>query len=62
MQTPLVSGLEALTNAILGIIVSQVLTVWLFGVSPNRAWKMTAVFFMASTLRAYLIRRGFNLF
>ncbi len=62
MQTPLMSGVEALTNAILGIVVSQWLTINIFGIAPRRAWKMTAVFFMASTLRAYLIRRGFNLF
>ena len=51
---------EALTNAALGLAVSLLLT-WLWlGFSPAQSVGITAVFFMASTARAYAIRKVFR--
>jgi len=51
---------EALTNAAIGLIVSMLLT-WLWlGFTPIQSAGITAVFFIASTVRSFIIRRCFR--
>ena len=53
-------ALEAFTNASLGLIVSVLLT-WLWlGFTPVQSVGITAVFFIASTARAYGLRKLFR--
>ena len=66
MQSKQHSISEAITNTIAGIAISILLIRFvlpLFGVVIT--WEQniitTAVFFVASTLRSYLVRRAFNL-
>jgi len=51
---------EALTNAAIGLLVSLLLT-WLWlGFTPIQSAGITAVFFIASTVRSFIIRRCFR--
>ena len=51
---------EALTNAAIGLLVSLLLT-WLWlGFTPIQSAGITAVFFIASTVRGFIIRRCFR--
>ena len=51
---------EALTNAGIGLLVSLLLT-WLWlGFTPIQSAGITAVFFIASTVRSFIIRRCFR--
>lgn len=51
---------EALANAVFGVAVSWSLTWLVLGYSPEEAMGVTAMFFVASTLRAYVLRRIFR--
>lgn len=51
---------EALSNAAIGLLVSLLLT-WLWlGFTPIQSAGITAVFFIVSTVRSYIIRRCFR--
>ena len=61
------SILESITNVVLGLIISFVLQLVLYPildipVTINQNLIITFVFFVASFLRGYLIRRFFNKF
>lgn len=65
MQTKRKSLIEAVTNTVTGLLTSffiQLIIYPLMGipVSLNQNIIITAVFFVASILRGYLIRRIFN--
>ncbi len=53
------TALEALCNAVIGLVVSFALTIAIFHVTPLQSAGVTAIFFVASFVRAYLIRRVF---
>lgn len=61
MQSRKHSHAEAATNVIVGGVVSWLLTIWIFGVTPHFALMATVVYAVASYLRSYFIRRLFNL-
>ncbi len=54
------SALEALCNAVIGLVVSFALTIAIFHVTPLQSAGVTAIFFVASFVRAYVIRRVFK--
>ncbi len=55
-----VSALEALVNAVIGLVVSWLVT-WLWlGFNPVQSVQITAAFFGLSFARAYVIRRIFR--
>lgn len=54
------TALEALTNASIGLLVSWVLTLTVLGYSPAQSAGITAMFFVASFTRAFLIREFFR--
>lgn len=54
------SALEALVNAVIGLVVSWTLTLTVLGYSPAQALWVTLMFFAASFLRAWIIRRAFK--
>lgn len=54
------SALEALVNAAIGLVVSWTLTLTVLGYSPVQSAGITAMFFCASFLRAWVIRRAFK--
>ena len=51
---------EALTNATIGLCVSWALTVFALGYTPAQGMAVTAMFFVASTARAWAIRKLFR--
>ncbi len=54
------TALEALCNAVIGLVASWLVT-WLWlGFNPVQSAKITAVFFGISFARAYVIRRIFR--
>ena len=53
------SALEALVNAAIGLVVSWTLTAFVLGYTPTQAIGVTLLFFTASFVRAYLLRRLF---
>lgn len=56
----MMDAIEAITNSTLGLIVSVLLT-WLWlGFTPVQSIAITAVFFIASTVRSYGVRRFFR--
>jgi hypothetical protein len=64
-QTRLMSLMEANTNAVIGLVVSWMFTVWglpLFGIYPSliQATGITACYFCLSVGRSYVLRRGFE--
>ena len=65
MQSKRHSTIESLTNVIVGLLVSFVIQLTLFPalgmhVSTNKHLLITFVFFVASFVRGYVIRRMFN--
>lgn len=54
------AAIEALTNAIIGLVVSWVLTLTVLGYSPAQSAAVTAMFFAASFTRAWIIREIFR--
>lgn len=54
------SALEALTNACIGMVVSWSLTWAVLGFTPVQSVAITALFFVASFLRAWAIREAFR--
>ena len=53
-------AIEALMNATVGLVVSWVLSWAWFGFTPLQAAHVTAVFFLASFARAWIIRAAFR--
>lgn len=65
MQTKRMSFVESETNAVVGLVISWAFTYWglpLFGLepSPYEATQITAVYFVLSVVRSYILRRIFN--
>jgi len=54
------SAAEALCNAAVGFAVSWALTVLVLGYSPANGLAVTAMFFVASFARAFIIREVFR--
>ena len=54
------SALEALCNAIIGLVVSWTLTAFVLGYTPAQAIGVTLLFFCASFLRSWAIREAFK--
>jgi hypothetical protein len=59
------SLLEAITNVIAGLLISFLIQLWIYPllnipVSLKQNIFITAVFFIASFIRGYIIRRIFN--
>ena len=54
------SALEALCNAIIGLVVSWTLTAFVLGYTPAQAIGVTLMFFCASFLRSWAIREAFK--
>jgi hypothetical protein len=55
-----VNALEALCNAVIGLVVSWLLTTLWLGFSPSQSAGITAVFFGVSFARAWVIRELFR--
>jgi hypothetical protein len=53
-------NLEVLTNMVAGALINYALTMLIFGVSAQFALGTTVVFFIASYIRSYTIRRMFR--
>ena len=53
---------EALTNAAIGFIVSWLATLFVLGYSPGHSLLVTAMFFVLSFARAYILRIAFSRF
>jgi len=51
-----VSALEALTNAVIGLLVSWVATWLVLGYTPAQSIAVSAMFFGLSFIRAYVLR------
>jgi hypothetical protein len=54
------SAAEAMCNATIGFAVSWALTVLVLGYSPSNGLAVTAMFFVASFARAFIIREAFR--
>lgn len=54
------SALEALVNATIGLLVSWTLTHFVLGYTAAQSVGVTLMFFAASFLRAWIIRRAFK--
>lgn len=54
------SALEALCNAVIGLAVSWTLTVAVLGYTPAQGAAVTAMFFVASFARSYVLRLLFR--
>lgn len=54
------SALEALTNALVGLVVSWAATFYVLGFSPTHSAAITAMFFGLSFVRAFIIRELFR--
>jgi hypothetical protein len=57
--------IESITNVVFGLIVSFLIQLWIYpalniSVSLNQNIIITIVFFIASFIRGYIIRRIFN--
>lgn len=55
-----VSALEALANAIIGLLVSWSATLFVLGYTPAQSAAITAMFFGLSFTRAWVIREVFR--
>lgn len=56
----MISATEALLNAAIGLIVSMALTHYWLGFPAMQSATITAVFFAASFVRAWIIREAFR--
>lgn len=54
------SALEAFVNAAIGLVVSWTLTLTVLGYSPVQSAGVVAMFFVASFLRNWAVRRAFK--
>lgn len=54
------SALEALCNAVIGLVVSWTLTLLVLGYSPGQSALVTLMFFVASFARSWAIREAFR--
>jgi hypothetical protein len=53
-------AIEALTNAVIGLVVSWAATFFVLGYSPAQSAAITAMFFALSFTRAWAIRAAFR--
>jgi hypothetical protein len=53
-------GLEALANAVIGLLVSWAATFFVLGYSASGSLAVTLMFFALSFTRAYILRRAFR--
>ncbi len=53
-------AIEALTNAVVGLLVSWAATFFVLGYTPGQSAAITAMFFALSFLRAWAIRAVFR--
>lgn len=65
MQTKKHSTIESLVNTITGLITSFLIQIWIYPflgikVNLNQNLFITLIFFIASFLRGYIVRRIFN--
>lgn len=56
----MIDATEALTNAVIGLLVSWTLTLTVLGYSPAQSAAITAMFFVASFARSWAIRAIFR--
>lgn len=66
-QTKKQSSIESLVNTVIGLITSFLIQIWIYPflgieVNLNQNLFITFIFFVASFLRGYLVRRMFNRF
>jgi hypothetical protein len=54
------SALEALTNAAVGLVISWCATFFVLGYSPAGSAAVTAMFFVLSFVRAWVLREVFK--
>lgn len=54
------SALEALTNAVIGLVVSWCATFFVLGYSPAGSAAVTTMFFVLSFVRAWVLREIFR--
>ncbi|WP_425287149.1 DUF7220 family protein [Flavobacterium keumense] len=64
-QTKLLSAVESISNAVVGILMSFFVQMWIFpyfgiNVSPTTNMQITLIFFLISFCRSYFLRRFFN--
>jgi hypothetical protein len=64
-QSKKYSVLESITNVVFGLIISFLIQLWIYPllkipVTLNQNIVITIVFFIASFIRGYIIRRIFN--
>lgn len=55
-----IDAIEAMTQAAIGLVVSLALTHYWLGFTPIQSMHITAVFFIASFARAWIIRASFR--
>jgi len=65
MQSKKQSIIESITNVVAGLIISFLIQLWIYPilnikVSINQNIFITFVFFLASFIRGYIVRRIFN--
>ena len=53
-------AIEALTNAVIGFIISWLATYFILGFGPAQSAGITAMFFCLSFTRSWIIRRVFR--
>lgn len=54
------SAIESLANAAIGLVVSWAATVWILGYQPTQAAGVTAMFFVLSFARSFVLRELFR--
>jgi len=66
MQSKRQSAIESFTNVTVGLILAYLITmyilphVWDFQPTPQKAAEVTAIYFVVSYIRQYVVRRFFN--
>jgi len=53
-------AIEALANAIIGLVLSWIITLTVLGFTAWQSAGITAIFFVASTVRAFILRQFFR--
>ena len=53
-------AIEALANAIIGLVLSWLITLTVLGFTAWQSAGITALFFVASTVRSFVLRRVFR--
>ena len=58
-QSVRLSVIETMTNLLTGFVISVLITHYWMGYTTTNSIKITAVFFVASAIRLYMVRRFF---